>query len=145
MCKFLTELGCEIKHVLCNNGSKKWKKEIEAQLAETPYGADAEVFFKQDLWHLRSLMFTDKPDLLIGNSYGKFIERDTKAKGPEFEVPLVRIGFPIFDRHHLHRQSTLGYEGAMYILTTLVNEVLAKLDRDTSDLGKTDLGFDLVR
>ncbi|BDR16053.1 nitrogenase molybdenum-iron protein subunit beta [Vibrio sp. STUT-A11] len=145
MCKFLTELGCEIKHVLCNNGSKKWKKEIEAQLAETPYGADAEVFFKQDLWHLRSLMFTDKPDLLIGNSYGKFIERDTKAKGPEFEVPLVRIGFPIFDRHHLHRQSTLGYEGAMYVLTTLVNEVLAKLDRDTSDLGKTDLGFDLVR
>ncbi|WP_321462531.1 nitrogenase molybdenum-iron protein subunit beta [uncultured Vibrio sp.] len=145
MCKFLTELGCEIKHVLCNNGSKKWKKEIEAQLAETPYGAGAEVFFKQDLWHLRSLMFTDKPDLLIGNSYGKFIERDTKAKGAEFEVPLVRIGFPIFDRHHLHRQSTLGYEGAMYILTTLVNEVLAKLDRDTSDLGKTDLGFDLVR
>ncbi len=145
MCKFLTELGCEIKHVLCNNGSKKWKKEIEAQLAETPYGAGAEVFFKQDLWHLRSLMFTDKPDLLIGNSYGKFIERDTKAKGPEFEVPLVRIGFPIFDRHHLHRQSTLGYEGAMYVLTTLVNEVLAKLDRATNDLGKTDLGFDLVR
>ncbi len=145
MCKFLTELGCEIKHVLCNNGSKRWKKQIEAQLAETPYGAGAEVFFKQDLWHLRSLMFTDKPDLLIGNSYGKFIERDTKAKGPEFEVPLVRIGFPIFDRHHLHRQSTLGYEGAMYVLTTLVNEVLAKLDRATNDLGKTDLGFDLVR
>jgi nitrogenase molybdenum-iron protein beta chain len=145
MCKFLTELGCEIKHVLCNNGSKKWKKQIEAQLAETPYGASAEVFFKQDLWHLRSLMFTDKPDLLIGNSYGKFIERDTKAKGPECEVPLVRIGFPIFDRHHLHRQSTLGYEGAMTILTTLVNEVLAKLDRETSVLGKTDFGFDLVR
>ncbi|PNI03636.1 nitrogenase molybdenum-iron protein subunit beta [Vibrio diazotrophicus] len=145
MCKFLTELGCEIKHVLCNNGAKRWRKQMEAQLAETPYGQNAEVFMGKDLWHLRSLMFTDKPDLLIGNSYGKFIERDTKAKGPEFEVPLVRIGFPIFDRHHLHRQSTLGYEGAMTILTTLVNEVLAKLDRETSDLGKTDLGFDLVR
>jgi nitrogenase molybdenum-iron protein beta chain len=33
----------------------------------------------------------------------------------------------------------------MYILTTLVNEVLAKLDRETSELGKTDFGFDLVR
>jgi nitrogenase molybdenum-iron protein beta chain len=145
MCKFLTELGCEIKHVLCNNGAKRWKKSIEKMLSETPYGANAEVFVGKDLWHLRSLMFTDKPDLLIGNSYGKFIQRDTLAKGPEFEVPLVRIGFPIFDRHHLHRQSTLGYEGAMYMLTTIVNEVLAKLDRETIDLGKTDLGFDLVR
>ena len=97
------------------------------------------------IWHLRSLMFTDKPDLLIGNSYGKFIQRDTKAKGEEFEVPLVRIGFPIFDRHHLHRHTTLGYEGAMYILTTLVNAVLEQIDKETMVLGKTDLGFDLVR
>ncbi|PMH44857.1 nitrogenase molybdenum-iron protein subunit beta [Vibrio sp. 10N.286.49.B3] len=145
MSKFLTELGCEIKHVLCNNGNKRWRKKMEAQLAETPYGENAQVFAGKDLWHFRSLMFTDKPDLMIGNSYGKFIERDTKAKGAEFEVPLVRIGFPIFDRHHLHRSTTLGYEGAMYILTTLVNEVLAKLDRETSELGKTDFGFDLVR
>ncbi|MCL1074747.1 nitrogenase molybdenum-iron protein subunit beta [Shewanella dokdonensis] len=145
MCKFLTELGCEVKHVLCHNGSKRWRKQMEALLAETPYGQDAQVFTGKDLWHFRSLMFTEKPDLMIGNSYGKFIERDTKAKGAEFEVPLVRIGFPIFDRHHLHRQSTLGYEGAMYILTTLVNEVLAKLDRDTMELGKTDFAFDLVR
>ncbi|SHO56818.1 nitrogenase molybdenum-iron protein subunit beta [Vibrio quintilis] len=145
MCKFLTELGCEIKHVLCHNANKRWKKQMEAQLAESPYSENAQVFFNKDLWHLRSLMFTEKPDLLIGNSYGKFIQRDTLAKGPEFEVPLVRIGFPIFDRHHLHRQSTLGYEGAMYVLTTLVNEVLEKLDRDTIEMGKTDLGFDLVR
>ncbi|MFD2014892.1 nitrogenase component 1 [Vibrio olivae] len=103
------------------------------------------MFIGKDLWHFRSLMFTEKPDLMIGNSYGKFIERDTFAKGPEFEVPLVRIGFPIFDRHHLHRETTLGYEGGMYILTTLVNEVLTKLDRDTKVMGVTDYGFDLVR
>lgn len=145
MCKFLMELGCEIKHVLCHNGNKRWRKALESMLADSPYGQGAEILVGKDLWHLRSLMFTDKPDLLIGNSYGKFIERDTKAKGEEFQVPLVRIGFPIFDRHHLHRSTTLGYEGAMYILTTLVNEVLAKLDRDTMTLGKTDLGFDLVR
>ena len=145
MVKFLTELGCEIKHVLCNNANKRWRKKMEAQLAETPYGKDAEVYVGNDLWHFRSLVMTDKPDLMIGNSYGKFIERDTKAMGEDCEVPLVRIGFPIFDRHHLHRSTTLGYEGAMYILTTLVNEVLAKRDRDSSALGTTDFGFDLVR
>jgi nitrogenase molybdenum-iron protein beta chain len=58
---------------------------------------------------------------MIGNSYGKFVQRDTLHKGKQHEVPLIRIGFPIFDRHHLHRMTTMGYEGAMYILTTLVN------------------------
>ena len=63
---------------------------------------------------------------MIGNSYGKFIQRDTLAKGKAFEVPLIRLGFPLFDRHHLHRQTTWGYEGAMNIVTTLVNAVLEK-------------------
>ncbi|WP_026958339.1 nitrogenase molybdenum-iron protein subunit beta [Aliagarivorans taiwanensis] len=143
--KFLQELGCEVKHILCNNGNKRWKKKMDALIAEAPGTADAEIYFKQDLWHFRSLVFTNKPDFIIGNSYGKFIQRDTKAKGEEFEVPLIRLGFPIFDRHHLHRNATLGYEGAMYMLTTLVNEVLAKLDLDTSEMGRTDYGYDLVR
>ncbi|MDR9830595.1 nitrogenase molybdenum-iron protein subunit beta [Vibrio sp. FNV 38] len=145
MVKFLTELGCDVKHVLCHNANKRWKKKMDALCSESPYSADAQVFVGKDLWHFRSLMFTEKPDLMIGNSYGKFIERDTLAKGAEFEVPLVRIGFPIFDRHHLHRETTLGYEGAQYILKTLVNEILTKLDRDTNQLGVTDYGFDLVR
>ena len=143
--KFLQELGCEVKHILCNNGAKRWRKKMEALIAESPSTANAEIHVGKDLWHFRSLVFTNKPDFMIGNSYAKFIQRDTKAKGEEFEVPLIRLGFPIFDRHHLHRNTTLGYEGSMYMLTTLVNEVLAKLDQDTSEMGKTDYGFDLVR
>ena len=145
MTKVLMEFGCEIKHILCHNAAKRWRKKMEKLIAGSPYTKNTEIYVGKDLWHFRSLVLTDKPDLMIGNSYAKFIERDTKAKGEEFEVPLVRIGFPIFDRHHLHRNTTLGYEGAMYILTTLVNEILAKLDRDTSELGKTDFGYDLVR
>jgi nitrogenase molybdenum-iron protein beta chain len=33
----------------------------------------------------------------------------------------------------------------MNIVTTLVNAVLEKVDRDTIKLGKTDYSFDLVR
>ena len=143
--KFLLELGCEPNVILCNNGSKKWKKSIEKMLADSPYGQGSEVYVGHDLWHFRSLMFTNKPDFMIGNSYGKFIQRDTLAKGKAFEVPLIRLGFPIFDRHHLHRMTTLGYEGAMYMLTTLVNAVMEKIDSETMELGKTDYNFDLVR
>jgi nitrogenase molybdenum-iron protein beta chain len=118
---------------------------VEGILKASPYGADCEVHIGRDLWHMRSLVFTNKPDFMIGNSYGKFIQRDTLYKGEEFEVPLIRIGFPIFDRHHLHRQTTLGYEGAMTMLTTIVNAILEKLDDDTRGMGTTDYNYDLVR
>ena len=143
--KFLLELGAEPTHVLCHNANKRWGKAMKKVLDDSPYGSAAEVHIGRDLWHMRSLCMTDKPDFLIGNSYGKFIQRDTAHKAPECEVPLIRLGFPIFDRHHLHRATTLGYEGAMSMLTTLVNAVLEQLDRDTMEMGVTDYNFDLVR
>jgi nitrogenase molybdenum-iron protein beta chain len=145
MVKFLMELGAEPTDILCHHANKRWKKEMEKLLASSPYGKSAVVHIGHDLWHFRSLMFTNKPDFMIGNSYGKFIQRDTLHKGKEFEVPLIRIGFPIFDRHHLHRMTTMGYEGAMYMLTTLVNAVLERLDEETRGMGTTDYNYDLIR
>ncbi|WP_130470435.1 nitrogenase molybdenum-iron protein subunit beta [Candidatus Magnetaquicoccus inordinatus] len=145
MTRFLLELGAEPLHLLSHNATKRWAKGMEQLLSASPFGKEAEIHFGRDLWHLRSLLFEKKPDFLIGNSYGKELQRDTLHKGKEYEVPLIRIGFPIFDRHHLHRNATLGYEGAMYLLTTLVNEILARLDQETSIMGETDYNFDLIR
>ena len=122
------------------------EKAMEKVLAESsPYGATARPTRARTCGTCVRWCFTDKPDFMIGNSYGKFIQRDTLHKGKEFEVPLIRIGFPIFDRHHLHRMTTLGYEGAMYMLTTLVNAVLERLDEETRGMGTTDYNYDLVR
>jgi nitrogenase molybdenum-iron protein beta chain len=145
MTKFLFELGAEPTHVLVHHANKRYKKALDKLCADSPYGQSTQTHIGKDLWHFRSLMFTDKPDFMIGNSYGKFIQRDTLHKGKEHEVPLIRIGFPIFDRHHLHRMTTLGYEGAMYILTTLVNAVLERMDEETREMGVTDYNHDLIR
>jgi nitrogenase molybdenum-iron protein beta chain len=145
MTKFLLEMGAEPTDVLCNHANKRWKKAMDKMCKDSPYGQKTEVHIGRDLWHFRSLVFTNKPDFMIGNSYGKFIQRDTFYKGEEFEVPLIRIGFPIFDRHHLHRMTTLGYEGAIYMLTTLVNAVLEQLDKETKGMATTDYNYDLIR
>ncbi len=145
LAKFLLELGAEPTHILCNNANKRWMKEMKKVLSEYPCADDCEVYIGKDLWHMRSLVFTNKPDFMIGNSYGKFIQRDTLTKGKEFEVPLIRLGFPIFDSHHLHRMTTLGYEGAMYMLTTIVNAILERLDEETRGMGTTDYNYDLIR
>ena len=131
---FIMELGGEPVHIVCTNGGKDFREEATALLASSPFGANGKVYTGKDMWHLRSLLFTEPVDLLIGNSYAKFLWKDTGT-------PLVRIGFPLFDRHHLHRYPIIGYQGALNMLTQIVNTVLDEMDRNTMD----SASFDVIR
>jgi len=131
---FILEMGGIPVHIICTNGDKRFAAEANALLSESPFGQEATVYAGKDMWHLRSLMFTDPVDLLIGNSYAKFLWRDTGT-------PLVRIGFPIFDRHHLHRYPVIGYQGVLNMVNWIVNTVLDEMDRNTMDT----TSFDVIR
>lgn len=71
-------------------------------------------------------MATDPVDLLIGDSHTKFIAR-------EFDIPLVRIGFPVIDRVNLHRYPTIGYQGVINLVTWLANAMIDDTDRKCED------------
>nr|MDA8087644.1 nitrogenase molybdenum-iron protein subunit beta [Nitrospiraceae bacterium] len=131
---FVMEMGGEPVHIVCTNGDKAFEAEAKALLASSPFGANGTVYNGKDMWHLRSLLFTEPVDLLLGNSYTKFLWKDTGT-------PLVRIGFPLFDRHHLHRYPIIGYQGALNMLTQIVNTVLDEMDRNTMD----SASFDVIR
>jgi nitrogenase molybdenum-iron protein beta chain len=131
---FIMEMGGEPIHVVCTADDKAFQQEAQELLASSPQGAEGKVYINTDMWHLRSLMFTDPVDLVIGSSYAKYLWRDTRT-------PLIRIGFPLLDRHHLHRYSTIGYLGGLNILTWIVNTVLDELDRKTIDT----TSFDVIR
>ncbi len=135
---FLIEMGAEPTHVLCNNAPIGWEAEMRALLDTSPAKDTLHVYAEKDLWHMRSLLFTEPVDFMIGNSYGKELMRDTGT-------PLIYVGFPIFDRHHLHRYSISGYDGALNLLTWIVNKVLDQLDEQTKGIAKTDYFFDVVR
>jgi nitrogenase molybdenum-iron protein beta chain len=136
--RFLLELGAEPRHVLATNGSDDWAAKVQAVFDASPFGAACKVYPKRDLWHLRSLLFTEPVDFMIGNTYGKYLERDTGT-------PLIRLVFPIFDRHHYHRFPTWGYEGGLRVLTMLLDEFFETLDANTNVPGKTDYSFDVIR
>ena len=138
MARFVMEMGGEPIHCLATNGSKKWAKQMQALLDSSPFGKQGQVWAGKDLWHMRSLLNTEPCDMLIGNSYGKYLERDTGT-------PLIRLMFPIFDRHHHHRFPTMGYQGALNVLVKLLDTVFDKLDDDTIVPGETDYSFDLTR
>ena len=138
MVSFLLEMGAEPTHVLCHNAPRGWEEEMRALLDTSPAKDDLHVWAGKDLWHMRSFLFTEPVDFMIGNSYGKELMRDTGT-------PLIYIGFPIFDRHHLHRYSISGYDGALNLLTWITNKVLDQLDEETKGIATTDYFFDLIR
>jgi nitrogenase molybdenum-iron protein beta chain len=131
---FIMEMGGVPAHIVCTMGDKKFAEEMQNLLDSSPFGSEAKIYAGKDMWHLRSLMFTDPVDILIGNSYAKFLWRDTGT-------PLVRIGFPLFDRHHLHRYPIIGYQGAINLVNWIVNTVLDELDRKTINT----TSFDVIR
>lgn len=138
MVQFLLELGAEPIHIVVTNSNEEFEKELQALLDSSPFGSGATIWGGKDLWHLRSLLFTEPVDFFIGNSYGKYLWRDT-------HTPMVRIGYPIFDRHHLHRYATYGYQGTINLLNWIVNTILDELDRNTIIPAKTDISYDLIR
>ncbi|MDS4010279.1 MAG: nitrogenase molybdenum-iron protein subunit beta [Defluviicoccus sp.] len=136
--RFLLELGAEPVHILSSNGSKAWAKKMKAIVAASPYGKRAQVWPGNDLWHLRSFLHTEPTDLMIGSSYGKYLERDCG-------VPLIRLSFPIFDRHHHHRFPIFGYQGGLQMLVRILDKVFDGLDAQTNIAGENDMSFDLTR
>jgi nitrogenase molybdenum-iron protein beta chain len=138
MTRFILETGGEPIHCLATNGTKQWEEEMKQLLASSPFGASGQVWAGKDLWHLRSLLFTEPVDFILGNSYAKYLERDTKT-------PLIRTAFPIFDRHHHHRFPVMGYQGGLRLLTTILDKIFDKLDQETIVPAKTDYSFDLTR
>jgi len=135
---FLLELGAEPTTVLATNGNQKWADKVQALFDSSPFGQNCKVYPNRDLWHMRSLLFTEPVDFLIGNTYGKYLERDTGT-------PLIRIGFPVFDRHHHHRRPVWGYQGGMNVLITLLDKIFDTIDQNTIVPAKTDYSFDIIR
>lgn len=135
---FLLELGAEPVHVLATNGGKGWAEKMQALFDSSPFGKGCKAYAGKDLWHMRSLLFTEPVDYLIGNTYGKYLDRDTGT-------PLIRIGFPIFDRHHKHRYPVWGYQGSMNVLVWILDAIFDDIDRNTNVVAKSDYSFDIIR
>ena len=62
-------------------------------------------------------------DLLIGNTYGKYIARDE-------DIPLVRLGFPISGPGRPQYFPTVGYRGGIRLLEKILDAFLDRQDRE---------------
>jgi nitrogenase molybdenum-iron protein beta chain len=130
--EFLLDLDMKPVYVVSGTGGKRFEKELEKLLSERLPEAKYKNGSTADMFLLHQWIKEAPVDLLIGNTYGKYISRDDK-------IPFVRMGFPIMDRVGHSYFSTLGYMGGIRILEKILSALM-----DHQDANSTEEAFELV-
>jgi len=79
-----------------------------------------------DMFYFHQLIKNHKPDLILGNTYCKYIARDEG-------IPLIRIGFPIYDRVGHSYFPVVGYRGALRLLEKVLDIFMDKQDKEAPE------------
>ncbi|ABR53973.1 Nitrogenase [Methanococcus vannielii SB] len=113
--RFVMELGMIPSIVCTGNESEAFINDINEI---TKNSKDKPVILSGgDLYDLHQEIKKSKVDLLIGNSYG------SRIAGAE-NIPLIRMGFPIYDRVGAQRITCLGYSAGIKLVDTITNTIL---------------------
>jgi len=131
LAKFLVSLDMYPVYIVTGTpAGKKFEKEIREATKDVP--CEVKISVPGDMFLFHQWIKQEPVDLLIGNTYVKYIARDE-------DIPLVRFGFPIFDRVGHSYFPTVGYKGGMRLLEKILDALLDRKDRDSSDIS-----FELV-
>lgn len=122
--QFLVDLDMWPVHIVTGTPGKKFEKKIRELTREVPHPVN--VAAGGDLFLLHQWIKQTPVDLLIGNTYLKYIARDE-------DIPLVRLGFPILDRVGHSYFPIVGYRGALRLLEKILDALLDRQDRDAPE------------
>lgn len=112
---FICELGM-IPSVVCTGAeSSKFVEDMNALAEEN--NVSPVVLAGRDLYDLHQQVKCMDIELLIGNSYGA---RIAEAEN----IPILRMGFPVYDRLGAQRISILGYKAGIGMVDTITNIML---------------------
>jgi len=124
---FLSEIG--IIPVLCASGGKSRRLDEAVRRHAYELPAETRVLGDMDFEKIDAQLGNTPIDLIIGNSNGYKLARSR-------QIPLVRVGFPIYDRIGAARTLHVGYRGTQVLFDRIVNAVVQNA-QDASPVGYT--------
>lgn len=131
MTEFVIDLGMIPTLVLTGTPGKIFVAQIQEMFDQAGL-TESKVMIEEDLFTFHQLIKATPVDLIIGNTYGKYIARAE-------QVPLVRMGWPILDRVGHSYFPVVGYKGALRIIEKITTALL-----DHYDMTCEEEDFELV-
>ena len=122
--EFLVSIDMMPIYVVTGTPGKKFESRIRELTREVPH--EVKVRAEGDMFLLHQWIKNEPVDLMMGNTYLKYISRDE-------DIPFVRFGFPILDRIGHAYFPTVGYRGGMRLLEKILDALLDRQDRDAPE------------
>ncbi len=122
--EFLMTLGMKPVYIVTGTPGKAFEKRIKEITARL--GEEVKVKGPGDMFLMHQWIKNEPVDLLISNTYGKYIARDD-------DIPFVRFGFPILDRIGHSYFPTVGYKGGIRLIEKILGALMDRLDRDAPE------------
>ncbi|AKB52432.1 Nitrogenase (iron-iron) beta chain [Methanosarcina barkeri str. Wiesmoor] len=118
-------LDMEMKPVvlLLGDDNNTYKDDPRIKEFQEKVDFDMQIIMNADLWELERRI-KDKEvelDLILGHSKGRWTAIDNN-------IPMVRVGFPTFDRAGLYRHPVVGYEGAIWLAEQMANTLFTDME-----------------
>lgn len=112
---FVAEAGMKPTVACTASSSPTFAQEIKAVAKE--YDCEITVLEKSDLYAFHEAVKETDAEVLVGNSKGVDIAKDEN-------IPIVRVGFPVYDRVGYFRYPIMGYHGSIRLLDLITNAIL---------------------
>jgi len=121
LAQFCREVELKPTLLLLGDDNNKPKKDPRVKALKEAADTDVEIIMNSDLWELEKYVKNHKVDLIVGHSKGRYVAIDAG-------IPMVRVGFPTFDRAGLYRKPVIGYQGALELGETIANTLFAQME-----------------
>ncbi len=121
MAAFCAENDMRVLHVVSGTApGPKFERRIKELCGED---VKVKTGPQADMFYFHQLVKNERPDLIFGNTYCKYICRDE-------DIPHIRVGFPIYDRVGHSYFPVTGYRGGLRLLERVLDAVMDRQDRD---------------
>jgi nitrogenase molybdenum-iron protein beta chain len=123
LAEFCMDLEMKPVLLLLGDDNTGYIKDPRVQALRDHAWFDMEIVTNADLWDLEDRLKNRglELDLILGYSKGRFISID-------YGVPMVRVGFPVYDRAGMYRHPVMGYTGAAFLAESIANVIFTDME-----------------
>jgi nitrogenase molybdenum-iron protein beta chain len=124
--EFLISLDMLPVHIVTGTPGKRFEDRINEIVGDRVPNVNVKQGSGADMFLMHQWIKNEPVDLLIGNTYGKYIARDEG-------IPFVRHGFPILDRVGHSYFPTVGYRGGLRLVEKILGAFMDKQDMEADE------------
>jgi len=123
LAEFCLDLEMKPVLLLLGDDNPNYKTDPRLLALKDNVDFDMEVITNADFWELEDRIKNKglELDLILGHSKGRFVAIDNA-------IPMVRVGFPVYDRAGHYRYPVVGYEGATWLAEQMANALFSDME-----------------